>query len=453
MSNLFVSLQNAGLAMRIFERGLAVVQNNVTNVNTPGYARQRLELASLRFEPDIGVSGGVAAAGIRDSRSSAAEEGVRRQLAPFADSQETIRQLERLEPVFQIGAGSGLAASLDSFFQSFSALSVTPNDASSRQIALERAATLAGSFNGVAQQLSVSGAQAETDLRDNVTRLNSLVHEVAGINHELRLDYRAQHDAGLTARLNNLIEEISTITQATVLRAEDGSISLYAGGQLPLVIGEREFPLSADTGSIPARILGNEGDDVTAYLRAGSIRSIVNFRNSTLVGLQADVDRLAGTVADTVNVTLGNGLDATGNPPSTPLFAYDSSAGCARSLVVNPLNPQDLALAKAGSPGGNGNALALSALGTAKQIDGYTFTQFYGTVAGRAGRLLDTAQEQFASRETLLAQARGLREELQSVNLDEEAVLLLQYQRAYEASATLVRTLDEMLDTAMSMIR
>jgi flagellar hook-associated protein 1 FlgK len=453
MSNLFVSLTTAGTAMTVFERGLSVVQNNVTNVNTPGYAKQRLLLESLRFEPDIGVAGGVRSPGILDSRSAAAEEGVRRQLFRHGGSQERVRQLERLEPVFEMRDGAGLGAALNSLFQSFSALSVAPNDSAARQVALERASGLAGSFNGMAQQLTLARAQSDTDLSENLERMDVLLSELAQVNHELKQDYRAQSDAGLAARTNDLLEELSTLTQISVWRAEDGSVSIAAGGQVPLLMGTRTFSLAADTSTQPVRIRNGEGEDVTGMLGEGSIQAILTFRNQTLAGLQTDLDKLAKNVADQVNSTLAAGLDQTGAAPTTALFAYDASLGVARTLKVNPLAPQDLAMAAAGSPGGNGNALALAALGTAKTTDGYTFAQFYGSIAAKAGRALENAREDQATQQTLLAQARELRQQLQGVSLDEEAIHLMEYQRAYEATAKLVQTLDEMLETAMGIIR
>ena len=453
MSNLFVSLINSGNAMRAFERGVTVVQNNVTNANTPGYAKQRVLYESLRFMPETGLAGGVRAAGILDSRSAAAEEGVRRQLYGFGEAGETVRQLERLEPVMSVAANSGLGAALNQFFQSVSALTVSPNDVAARRVALERAGSVAQAFQGTAQQLALAAGQAGTDLHQTVERLNALTGELAQVNHHLKQDYRAQQDPGLAARLNTLLEQLSEITQVTVLRAEDGSVSVYAGGQVPLLIGARQFALTAVSAGGQLSIHNSDGEDITARLGPGRGQAILRFHNETLAEIQRSVDRLAQSFADEVNTQLSAGLDQTGQPPAQPLFVYDPLNGVARTLRAAALAPQDLALAAAGAPGGNGNALELAALGAKRPLDGYTFAQYYGTIAAGAGRNLDHARQRLATQESLLAQARELRQELQGVSLDEEALLLMQYQRAYEATAQLVRVLDEMLQSAFHMLR
>lgn len=453
MSNLFVSLLSAGNSLQVFSRGLTVVQNNVNNVNTPGYAKQKMLLESLRFQPEIGLPGGVGDAGLLDSRSPAAEQGVRRQLSLFGSALARVRQLERLEPVFEMREGAGLGAAMDSLFQSFSALTVTPNDTAAREVALQRAQEVASAFNGMAGQLGSVEAQADADLRDSLDQLAELSAEIAGINHALKQDFRAQEDPGLAARLNDLTQQIASLTEVTVLRAEDGSVSVFAGGQVPLVMGDRQFSLTADFSTGDARVFDSEGNDVSAKIGTGSVGGLLEFRNETLDQAAAEIDSLASTLADRINTTLAGGADANGNTPGAPLFTYNPAQGAARTLSVTGISPDQLAMAAAGSPGGNEVALALAALGSEKTMNGYTFAQFYGTVAAAAGRELENARAEEATSEALVAQAMDLRQQLQGVNLDEEAALLLQYQKAYEAASTLVRTLDEMLESAIQMIR
>jgi flagellar hook-associated protein 1 FlgK len=54
---------------------------------------------------------------------------------------------------------------------------------------------------------------------------------------------------------------------------------------------------------------------------------------------------------------------------------------------------------------------------------------------------------------SLSIQARQLRDDISKVNLDEEAIALLEFQRAYEAAARMVMTLDQMTEVALGMIR
>lgn len=453
MGNLFTSLLNAGNSMRVFERGIGVVQGNVANASTPGFARQQQALEAMRFDPDQGLPGGVASGGTIDSRSQFAERLVRQRRESFGRADERSTQLTRLEPVFDIADNSGLNAALNRFFQAASALSVTPNDTSARKVLLDRARDLAGNFNSLSDSLASSKETLGKALTEQVGRLESIAADVVSINRQFREDFRAQNDPGLQSRLNNLLEEMSEIADVNVIRAEDGSATVYLGGQSLLVIGDRQYDISADVGGETAQVLDWQGNDVAGIIREGRVAALLELRNTTIPGYQAQMDRMAQSLADEVNTVLGGGVDLNGQSPAQPLFTYDTTSGVARSLQVSDLLPAELGLADPASPGGNAGALQLTALGKSAVLDGFTYSQYYGGVAADAGRVLSASKEELRTENNLLSQSRQLRDEVQAVDLNEEALVLLQYQRAYEAAAQMIRTLDEMTQTAISMLR
>ncbi len=453
MGSLFGSLRNAAASMRIFERGMTVVQGNVTNVNTPGYARQRQILTAQRTDVDIGLSGGVASGGTLDLRSEYTEQSVRRSLHAWGQSDELASQLARLEPVFDVREGAGVGAALQSLFGAFSALSAAPNDSSARQVVLQRAGVLARSFQQSSAGLGSALADAGRALNNETSKINSTLKQLQQVNHQFKQDYRAQSDAGLNAQLNTLLEDLSESMDFTMLRSPDGSVNIYAGGQIPVLLGERHYPLSSDTGGSPARLLDQQGNNILPMISSGRIAALSQLYNQTIPGYMADFDRLASTLADAINGQLAAGLDRGGNSPTTDLFAYDAALGAARTLTVTALTADQLAAASAGAPGGNGNAVVLAALAQSNVIDGGTFTQFYGAVVSRAGQDLRAAKDNTQIQSSLSIQARQLRDDISKVNLDEEAIALLEFQRAYEAAARMVMTLDEMTKVALNMIR
>ena len=218
-------------------------------------------------------------------------------------------------------------------------------------------------------------------------------------------------------------------------------------------MGGNVYPVRADIANNGATIEDSQGKDITGLFQTGSLGSLLQTRNTFLPGLQSDLDRLAQSVADSVNTTLAAGVDQTGATPTTPLFTYDAAVGAARTLAVNNLQTSDLALALPAAPGGNGNALALAGLSNQKSLDGATFTEFYGNVAARVGREVSTSTEESKVHQSLTDQARSLRDGLSKVSLDEEAVLLIEYQRGFQATAKLIGTLDSMTDTLMGLIK
>jgi flagellar hook-associated protein 1 FlgK len=453
MGSLFTALRNTGSSMRVFERAIGVVQGNVTNASTPGYAKQRQLLTAMRFDLDNGLPGGVASGGTIDSRSAFADRLVRQRLDGYGAASERTTQLTRLEILFDISDNSGLNAALGRFFQAASSLTITPNDISARNVLLDRARELARSFNGLADGLASAKYESGKALEQQLDRVETIASEVAGINRQFREDFTAQNDPGLQSRLNNLLEELSEIVDITVLRAEDGSATIYLGGQSLLVIGDRQYDYSAQTGGATAQILDSEGNDISPMITSGRIAALLGLRNTTIPDFQAKLDRLAESVATEVNGVLAAGVDLDGNAPAQDLFSFDSAFGSARTLRVNNLAASELALADAAAPRGNGGALRLADLAKSQPVDGYSFSQYYGGLAAEAGRALSMSQEDLHTQENLLAQSRQFRDEIQGVDLNEEALTLLQYQRSYEAAAKLIQTLDEMTQTVIQMVR
>src|SRR5688572_25782898 len=146
MSNLFGTLRSSTGALRAFERSLEVVQNNVANASTPGFARVRHLPSAAAFQPEFGFGGGVAAGSMQSARDRYAEENTWRAQSQYSYSAARAEQLAPVESQFEITAGAGIPAALSKFFQSFSHLAVNPSNVSSRLVVLERAGELSRAF-------------------------------------------------------------------------------------------------------------------------------------------------------------------------------------------------------------------------------------------------------------------------------------------------------------------
>jgi flagellar hook-associated protein 1 FlgK len=102
-------------------------------------------------------------------------------------------------------------------------------------------------------------------------------------------------------------------------------------------------------------------------------------------------------------------------------------------------------------------ALDLAALaeGNADEdtVDGWSYTEFYANVSGRIGREVQASKADVTAGATAAAQAKGLREGISGVSLDEEAVRLIELQRSYQAAAQMVSVLSELTEVAIGIVR
>src|SRR5260370_28794866 len=150
MGNLCSSVLSAANGLRAYAQALAVTQNNVTNASTPGYVKQIQNLEALPFDVTVGLPGGVRAGPVVSSRDGYAERAVRDQQTAFGFSHQKTTNLTPLETSFNLSGTSGIAPAVSNLFQSFSRLSINPNDAASRQAVIQQAGLVAESFQGTA---------------------------------------------------------------------------------------------------------------------------------------------------------------------------------------------------------------------------------------------------------------------------------------------------------------
>jgi flagellar hook-associated protein 1 FlgK len=442
MGNLTTSLITASNALEAYEGALDVTQNNVTNANTPGYAKQLVDLVAQPFDLTTGAAGGVALGPTESSRSQLAEQSVRTEQTAYSYDQQQVADLSTAQNYFSLSTTSGIGPDISALFSSFSALSVTPNDTVARQTVLNDATTVAQDFNDAANGLlsQTNGLQQATS--GTITAINQLGATIAQINSQHVLDANGEIDAGVDAQLNSSLEQLSQYVNFTVLQQPDGEVSVYLGGQTPLVMGQQAYDIEGDFSTPQTAILSSSGTDITAQITGGQLGAELNDNNNVLPSYVSGLNTLAQTLADQVNTALNNGIDENGAAPVTNLFSYNSSNGAALTLTVNPLTPDQIAAATPGAPDGNGNALALAALANAPVVNGYTFAQAYGNLGGQVGNDLSAAQNNATTDQSLLSQAQSLRQQISGVSLDQEAINLLQYERSYDSISKMLGVLN-----------
>lgn len=453
MGSLLASLLSTAGALRAYDRSLGVIQNNVANADTPGFARQRLTITARRFDVNQGQAGGVDTGQLISYRDAYAERNVWRQTHTLGRYSQQTTDLAQVEAFFKISKDAGVAGALSKFFSSVSSWSINPNDPVARQVVLDRASATVRAFNENANALTETLSSADRQISSITDRINSLAGRVGDLSHIRRTDFRNQKDPALDAQIYSALEELSQLVDFNLLEHPDGSLSLLLGGQTPLVIGDRIQKIRADFSLPQPRILDENDNDITYQISDGSLKGALDTRINLLPSYQSDLNRLAESFADNVNQILMGGLDAGGSTPRQDLFTYDPVIGSAATLRVNPLTPSDLAAADFGVPGGNGNALKLAALLDARAIDNVSFHEFYGKLGARAGRDLVRVREGEELQKQLASQARALREDRQGVSLDEEAARLIEAQRAYQANAQLFTVLNSLTDILVGLLR
>jgi flagellar hook-associated protein 1 FlgK len=440
-------------AMRVIQRQVSLVQNNIVNASTPNYARLDQATMANRFNPNMdSSSGGISAAPLISGRDRFLEGAVWERQSSNGYSEQSLKSLRGVEAALPVTADRGIPAAMEKFYSSAAQLALSPNSDLSRQALLDRARSAARSFNEAANEFGVLTARAGTELGYAVRDINTLAKEIAAINRQRKQDFRNVTDAGLDSRLHVALEKLSTLVDHNTLTQEDGSVVVFVAGQVPLVAGEEAYPLSTTINDGQYQIIDSRGENMTPAIKTGRLGALLEVRNTTMPSYSAQLNTLARGFADQVNGILAGGLAANGLPPGQNLFTYDAVAGAAATLAVTGMTTGELAAAGAGEPGGNANANRLAQLSKQPAINGLTLTAYYGAMATTLGARVESTRGQNTSDQQLLLQARTVRQQVSGVSVDQEAAKLLEYQRGFQAVGQVMGVLNEMADTLFAMM-
>jgi flagellar hook-associated protein 1 FlgK len=343
---------------------------------------------------------------------------------------------------------------------------------------MDQASRAAANFRNTAQQVSNIRQDTGQQVRDTVERINQLADSLRDLNKDAMQG--AQADAALDARMHSMLDELSGLVDVTAMRREDGSYTVLLGGQVQLVNGDKAYALTAGYGQpaapppvyadAPPRAMvwDSGGSDITSLLGGGKLGALLDMHNRVIPQLlgdayqQGDLNRLAQTLADRVNELLTSG-NATDGPPAqggVALFAYEATPqAVALTLDLDSgANAGSLAAIDPGPPySANGMAVQLAALGTpqrdADRIDGFSYSGFFGLISARTGSNLAAAREEAQYRAQMVTQAQSLREQVSGVSLDEEAAVLIQFQRSFQAVSKLFTVVDELTQEVVNLLK
>src|SRR4051812_22506874 len=186
-------LQIALSALYAQRRALEVTGQNVSNANSDGYSRQRVELQAVGgpavpaiFSTYSGTGSGVSVADITRFRDQFLE--IRAALEHGASGQMSRLQnmLGQLETVFGEPSDTGIQAQLTQLWTGFDEVANHPSDVAARTQLLQRASTLAAQFNSTATQVNALSSSTVSELKSMVSDVNAKASTVAQLNASIK---------------------------------------------------------------------------------------------------------------------------------------------------------------------------------------------------------------------------------------------------------------------------
>jgi len=453
--SLFGLLSTTARALDAQRYGLDVVGNNLANVNTPGYTRRVVEFAAVAPTDRFSAGMGVEVSGVQQQRDRLFDRRLFNE-RPLAEREAALTDALALADVALGDPGVSLDGALANLFDAFGELADTPSLSTPRERVIQEAQSLARVFRSLSDQLVEQERTADTRILAEVDRLNSLMTRLASLNEAVA---KAPDGQALTLRDEQVAvtAEIAGIVGVQVLELADGTFQVSTDYGRPLVIGVDAYALTT-AGTLPsghAAILAG-GTNVTGEIRTGSLGGLLAARDQALPSYRAALDQIAYDVATTLNGVHATGFDLNGAAGGVIFVPPGGVSGAAATLQVDPLlaaDPSRLAAAGIVSPGDNGVARQLAALRDAPISQGRSATAAWTGLVYRVGNDIAVATRERDSHREIVHQIELLRDGVSGVSVDEEAALMMRFQRAYEANARFFGVVDEVLQTLLSLKR
>jgi flagellar hook-associated protein 1 len=453
MSSLLGTMSIALGALQAQQAGLETTTNNIANLNTPGYTRQRaiLEEADPVIQNGMALGNGVDLKGIQSLRDSILELQIGDETQQQGKSQALVNAMSQVQTLFPDDT-TGIGQQISAFFQSLNSLSTNPSDTTLRQSVLSAANGVAAAFNNAAQQLNSVSGSIDLNVQQTVGQVNQITQQIAEINNKLNQVGGTSQDYGsFLDQRDSLIQKLSGLIDVSVIN-DGSSLTLTTKQGAPLVVDGKSFTLTTalDTGSGTQHVYSQTGDDITAQLSGGQLGGLMQARDQALASVQTQLDSLASGFSQALNSAQAKGFDLHGDAGGN-LFTTASGSGAAASMTVAISDPGLLAASSDGTTGSNGNLANLSAVANQAVSNGLTPTQAYANLVFQAGSAVSDGQTELNASNTMLQQLQQQQASISGVSLDQEASNLLLYQRAYQAAAQAVTTVNQMLQTAINM--
>jgi flagellar hook-associated protein 1 FlgK len=434
-----------------YQSALAGISENVVNANNDGFARREVTMKEqagnsgpmFLYRTSSAFNGVQAATVTRVWNQYTAS---RAWSANSDNSQASTRSqwYGSVESALNDGA-SGVGVKLTAIFTSANALSANPTDTTLRQSFLYAIQDAAGAINKTAASLSQVGGTVSSQASDSVAQVNDALTALARINMALKTAPQGTSGrAGLEDQRDTIIGTISdklgidvtfdSYGAATLRMNNNGGAVLLDGSSIEA--SQLGLQIAA-SGTLSMTVTTN-GTSSAVSPSSGALAGYAEAANQ-IVGRRQQLDALAVSLATQLNNWNAQGTDLNGNPGASLLSGTDAA-----SLSLTMTDPKLVGAANATNA--NGNLLAIASLRGATGVE----TGWRSMVTDQ-GLKVQSATTQASSASAAKDSAYSDLDDVSGVDLDTEAANLMRFQQAYSASAKIIQTARETLQSILDL--
>lgn len=439
-------LSIASSGARAAKAALDVTANNISNASSEGYVRRSVSVSELAAN-SVGSSptsinlAGVRVTGVVRNADSFRQSEVRRTGADAARADAEVNGLENIESAVE---QTGAYESIVNFEGALQQLLSDPTDTSLRASVMEQGRNLAETLNVASSSLDAVRDGLLFETQDGVDNINLISSELAKVNLRLTRASDASSDqSSLLDRRDSLLQQLSDKVGISTSFGTNGVVSVKLGNASGPALVTGGTPATFSMSAAADGTLSFAVDGTAVTLSSGALAG-KNQALSELSTTRGKLDQIAANVVDVVNTAQANGVDLQGNA-GQPLFSGTSAA----DIAMIATGSSALATAPAGSAANSRDSSNLSALQTA-----LTTADPAGSMNSLLFDISSAVAGRSVTRDALTSVASTAKIALQTqagVDLDHEAVNLVRFQQAFQASGRVMQVASDIFDSILSI--
>ena len=398
-------LSTAVSGLLAVQRSLATTSHNISNVNTEGYSRQRVENSTRAPEfTGAGFIGtGVKTDTVLRSFNNFIYEQTVTASSAFQQEDAFVSLISQIDNMLA-DPNTGLSQSLERFFGAVQDVSDDPTSIPARQALVSEGDALVQNFRVFDQRFDDINTTINNTIEATVQDINSLATDIAAVNKQITETNGSVNDQppnDLLDKRDILIKRLSELVSVDTFQQDDGAVNVFIGRGQSLVVGINSQEIFTTLDPLdPSRLdigfkQGTSSDIniISDFITGGSLGGSLSFRKQVLDDVVSEVGRVALALATDFNQQHRLGQDLNSvlgenffNIPTTTVIASTNNlitSGISVAITdVNQLEPSDYELVYNGGNNftltqvSNGNITNIDTGGvypfTSANIDGFT---------------------------------------------------------------------------------
>lgn len=427
MAGLMGTLHHASTGMSVNQIAIQTTNQNITNMNNPGYTRQRVDQVANRPYSNPGLTSsklgagqigqGVKVSQITRIRNSFYDYQFRAENHKYGSLTVKYEYYSSMESIFNEPSDTSISASINELFGTCNEMGKDPNSVSAKNMFVEKAEFLSNNLTTAFNKLNTYSESVNKQINTIVDDVNKTLDQLTELDRQIKIiEATGKNPNDLLDMRDQLIDNLSSkvnLTNPDVRDAlSDGKLELAEINGVE-VSGELQGALEV------AQKIQDYKDSVETLMN--TIADEFNKVFTGFAGAQDTRDLFVVSKDANGNVKMEVNQDILDNPSSIVMTADKANA-------IFKLRDKKI----------NFNGVDL------------TINNYYNSIVEDLGYAVQGVKKQISNQSALMLSIDNARASESAVSMDEEMINLIQYQHAYSASAKVISTVDSLLDVVIN---